>query len=279
MARLRFGIGPVGGGDGALLRRAADVLTRVAATGIDLVVASTYAELLASLGRDELQIAWLPPILCVRAIDAGATLLLGAVRGEGKLYHGALFVLPGSRARTAHDLRGTRVAWVDPDSCGGYLFPRLALTETGLDPTTLFAREVVLGSHGAVVEAVARGEVDCGATYLELHDGQTANAGWTRPGGADAAGGAGGPDAMRTVLVSPPIPTDALCASASLGRAARDRLSDALGALHRDRDGAEVVRALFQVSRFEPALPRHYDLVRRALNLGPSGPISSTRFR
>ena len=58
------------------------------------------------------------------------------------------------------------VGWVDPDSCGGYLFPRAALAERGFDPKKHFKEEKLLGSHGAVVRAVESGDIDCGATYL-----------------------------------------------------------------------------------------------------------------
>jgi hypothetical protein len=39
-----------------------------------------------------------------------------------------------------------------------------------------------------------------------------------------------------------------------------------------------MLRDLFDVARLEPALPRHYDLVRRAMS-GAGAPISSTKFR
>jgi hypothetical protein len=39
-----------------------------------------------------------------------------------------------------------------------------------------------------------------------------------------------------------------------------------------------MLRDLFDVARLEPALPRHYDLVRRAI-AGTGAAISSTKFR
>jgi phosphonate transport system substrate-binding protein len=241
-----------------------------------LVIASaTYAELLERLTRGDVDLAWLPPALCVRAIDRGMTLLLGCVRESAlhpatKNYHGAMFVAQASERTVAADLRGARVAWVDPDSCSGYLFPRLVLAEEhALDPNALFAEERMLGSHDAVVRAVASGEADCGATYLDAMADGSSRAGWMRALPAEA---------MRVVVKSAPIPNDAICAAGSLHYMQRDAISAALADLHRAPEGAAMLRELFEVARFEPALPRHYDQVRRAM-VSTGAAISSTRFR
>lgn len=274
MGLLRFGVGPVAAGDSRRNDRAQAerALTRTIGSSTVVVPASSYAELLDKLVKSEIDLGWLPPALCVRAIDRGVTLLLGCVRApfSAKLYHGAIFVPSGSSRKQPSDLRGARIAWVDPDSCSGYLFPRLALgEECGLDPGTLFAEERMLGSHEAVVRAVASGEVDCGATYVDTMADGTTRAGWMRGVAADA---------MRAIVTSAPIPSDAVCASNAMPRAQRDQVSAALAELHRSPEGAATLENLFEVARLEPALPRHYDLVRRAM-LGTGAAISSTRFR
>lgn len=258
MGVLRFGVGPIAAGeDRAKIRAHAETaLARAAGSHALLVVTQSYKELEEKLARGDVDLAWMPPALCVRAIERGATLLLGCVRASEKTYRAALFVRADSPRRTPADLAGARAAWVDPDSCSGYLFPRIALTEEhGLDPTTLFAEEKMLGSHAKVIAAVVKRQADCGATFA-----------------------AGVPDEMRWIVTSAPIPSDAVCASASMERARRDALGAALAELHRFTDGALMLRDLFDVARLEPALPRHYDLVRRAM-AGAGAPISSTKFR
>jgi phosphonate transport system substrate-binding protein len=256
MGLLRFGVGPIAAGDERREHRAQaeSALSRAVASDVRVIPTASYAELFQKLERGDVDLAWLPPVLVVRGIDRGMTLLLGCVRGA-KLYHGAIFVSPSSPRTKPADLRGARVGWVDPDSCSGYLFPRVTLSEEhGLDPATLFSEEHMLGSHDAVVRAVERGEVDCGAT-------------WART-----------TSTMRAVVTSAPIPSDAVCAAQSMDRARRDHVSAALAELHRSPEGATTLHRLFDVARLEPALPRHYDLVRRAM-VGTGAAISSTRFR
>jgi phosphonate transport system substrate-binding protein len=258
MGVLRFGVGPIAAGDerAKIRLHAESALARAIASHAILVVTQSYKELEDALERGDVDLAWLPPALCVRAIDRGATLLLGCVRASEKTYRAALFVRADSPRRTPADLAGARAAWVDPDSCSGYLFPRIALSEDhGLDPSTLFSEEKMLGSHAAVIAAVTKRQADCGATFA-----------------------ANVPDDMRWIVTSAPIPNDAVCASPSMVRARRDALGTALSELHRGTDGALVLRDLFDVARLEPALPRHYDLVRRAI-AGTGAAISSTKFR
>lgn len=258
MGVLRFGVGPIAaGGDRSKIRAHAESsLARAAGSHAILVVTESYKDLEGKLERGEVDLAWLPPALCVRAIERGATLLLGCVRASAKTYRAVLFVRADSPRREPADLAGARAAWVDPDSCSGYLFPRVALSEDhGLDPAKLFSEEKMLGSHAAVIDAVTKGKADCGATFAS-----------------------GVPDDMRWIVTSAPIPSDAVCASPSMDRARRDALGTALADLHRSADGALVLHDLFDVARLEPALPRHYDLVRRAM-AGTGAPISSTKFR
>jgi phosphonate transport system substrate-binding protein len=258
MGVLRFGVGPIAAGEerAKVRAHAESALARAAGSHAILVVTKSYKEVEDKLARGEVDLAWLPPALCVRAIERGATLLLGCVRASEKTYRAVLFVRADSPRRVPADLSGARAAWVDPDSCSGYLFPRIALSEDhGLDPATLFGEEKMLGSHAAVVAAVTKRQADCGATFA-----------------------AAVPDDMRWILTSAPIPNDAVCAAPSMDRARRDALGAALAELHRSADGALALRELFDVARLEPALPRHYDLVRRAM-AGTGAAISSTKFR
>ncbi len=63
------------------------------------------------------------------------------------------------------DLTGRRVGWVSRFSATGYEVPRLYLGSFGVEPDKLFATQRFFGSHTAVAEALARGEVDVIATH------------------------------------------------------------------------------------------------------------------
>lgn len=227
---------------------------------VDVVTFADYATLQARLNDGAIDLAWLPPALAVRAVDAGrATMLAETVRAPGAFFYGTLYVLASSAWHRAEDLRGTRVGWVDRDSCSGYLFPRQALVLRGLDPGSFFASETFCGSHALVARALVTREIDVGATFLNMDvarsDSGSVSAGWY-----DAT-----EVAMRPLMTTGPIPSDVLCVGHSLDAAMRSRALEALVALPDEPRGQAVLREFFTAQRFEPADERRYTSVRAAL--------------
>jgi len=242
----------------ALRRRLALRLVDVLRRPVAVVATRSYAEVSDRLARGAAQLAWMPPAVFVRAEASVRLQLLAAIdRAHGAGYRGVLFVPSDSAAQAPGELRRQRVAWVDPDSCAGHLFVRLALLERGLSPRALFREERFAGSHGSVVRAVMRGDADAGATHAQLDgDGAILLAGWQAYAGRDG---------MRALLVTDPIPSDVICASQALGPDALDDVREALLHLHED-SGAELLEEFFGGPRLVPASTVDYDPVRSALS-------------
>ncbi len=230
--------------------------------GLDVRVepCADYPSLEARVRAGTAQLAWMPPALAVRALDEGlAVLLAEVVRGTGPHFFGTLFVRADSPWKRVEDLRGTRVAWVGPDSCSGYLFPRQALVLRGLDPGRFFGSEIFCGSHAEVVRRVAAGEVDVGATFFNMDltrsDSGAMSAGWY-----DASD-----VAMRPLMTTDPIPSDVLCAARDLDPALRTRALAALLGVAADPRGQAALRLLFGAERLAPAVEAPYAAVRAAM--------------
>lgn len=261
---LTFLTGPVGAVRTEARLRFARHLADVLEEPVEVFPTPTYGELSTALTRDAGDFAWLPPAVYARAEDH-VELLLGGVRASRAHFRGALFVRDDTRFESLHDLQGTRVGWVDRNSCAGYLFPRLGLLENGVDPEALFREERFLGDHLSVVRAVEDGDVDVGATFIHLAgdgaDAPVAGTGWELEMPRDR---------MRMLGVSDPIPSDTLVAFPSTDPARRAQFTEALQSMHDAREGRRILGALFGVERFEPVLPAHYDTVRRALRAGSS---------
>lgn len=256
------GTGPIGlDSEGDRSRaRLASVLAAALGAPVEIRAALTYSELLGWVGRREVQLAWLGPALYAQAESRfGVEALVRAERDGRQSFRGALFATEASAIRAPEDLRGKRVAWVDPDSCAGFLFPRIALAQRGLDPDSTFAELRILGSHAAVVRAVAGGQADVGATFVELRDAADPSSPITR------AGWHGAKVPMRAVLVTEPVPADVIVATRAVHEAARAAVSGALQHLHERPDGAEVLRELFQASALRPAVAAEYAAVKSAL--------------
>jgi phosphonate transport system substrate-binding protein len=270
MDRITFGMGPAGAGpERSELRLAlAQVLADALRMEVRVTAARTYGYLLQQIHADEIHLAWLPPAVSLRARDLyHVTPVAATVRSTPGNYHGVLFVRADAKHREVDHLRGESVAWVDRESCGGYLFPRLALMERGYDPRRFFGAEVLLGSHEAVIGAVAAGEVAAGATFMNLGkdgtgpDGGGISAGWTKVGCEVD---------MRPIVISREIPNDVICVTRAVNIDFEGRIKERLLAMHADADGRGVLRELLHARRFEPVDVRDYDVVRAAINVSQS---------
>lgn len=261
MGPLVFGAGPVAlhNQRSEARQQVEKLLEKAVGRRVCIEGVRSYGELLTMSVDGHADFAWLPPAIFVRAEARGVTLLLGGVRQLSAQYRGAIFVRTEDPAKRPEDLVGRSVAWVDKNSCAGYLFPRLALLERGLAAANHFEQEQMLGSHGAVTRAVAVGEVDAGANFIAIDgEGAITRAGWALEVEAQL---------MRPILISEPIPADTICAGARVDKDLRERLAVALDEMHTTTDGCRAMVGFFGVDRFEPTLPSRYDAVRRATQL------------
>lgn len=204
---------------------------------------------LASAFRSgRVSLVWSSPALA--AIDSAmreGIPLVRSVRGGTSSYVGVLFVPSDSPIQTPAHLAGTRVAWVDPSSAAGYLFPRLALAERGVDPNGLFASETHFGSHGAVVDAVRSGRADVGATFAVYEDNDPSRALLRAGFGAEPLEVA----RWRVLLPTASIPSDVIVASRELIDTLALDPVEALVQMHRTPKAAEALRHVLGTDSFE----------------------------
>lgn len=168
-----------------------------------------YERLLDAMDAGDIDIAWLPPVVALRAIGRRRVLPIALpLRNGAASYSTALFSRPDSRFQRIEDLSGARAAWVDRQSAAGYLIIRAYLRSRGVDLSRAFSAEHVLGGHDAVAQAVHDGKADVGATfaYFEPSRGPeliVRHAGW---GSRD----------MHIIAHAGPIPSDVLASSVSM---------------------------------------------------------------
>lgn len=161
---IRFAVGAGHGGASMLegARAFATALGETLQQKVQLVVADDYEQLLTKVLGGGAELAWMPPLLHAKATLAGATLAVVSERDGAVTYRSALLVAVGSPAKTLADLHDVRVAWSDPKSAAGHIFPREHLVAAGVT----FAAETFAGSPLAACAAVADGEADVCACFV-----------------------------------------------------------------------------------------------------------------
>ena len=184
------------------------------------------------------------------AAEIGAVPLLSEVYRGAPSYTGRIFVRRDNGIDGLADLRGRDIAFADPISESGYLYPLAEFVEAGLvegpgAAEEFFGRVFFAGGYQQAMQAMAEGLVDAaGASQyadLLLTPEQQAEVTW--------------------IAESEPIPSHLVIARAGLDAALRDRFADAMMQLN-EPENRDKLRYLYGPDGYVRADPAAYDGVR-----------------
>lgn len=163
----------------------ADFLEERLGMPVRAFVPQDYTGLVEAMGSGRADIAMLPPfaaMLGARRYDIQAVLI--SVRNGETGYHTQWMTrdasickeppVPGENGMLKcegdlEQLRGRTIAFTDPNSTTGYLFPSQQLFELGIDPEK-DVRGIFVRSHDAAVLAVYAGDTDIGVSYNDARN-------------------------------------------------------------------------------------------------------------
>jgi phosphonate transport system substrate-binding protein len=224
-------------------------------------VAQDYRGLIEAMRGGQLDFAWLNPVGYVDAARENiASVLLKSSREAGPYYWAAFVVRTDSKFKTLKDLEGATIAWIDPNSAAGYLFPRATIRKNGFDPEKFFGKQVFAGGHDAAVLSVLNGSVDVAATFANNKQG-TSGA-WTQFV-TDPAQRA----RFRVVAYSDAIPGDTVSVRKTYNTTCRDTVVEVQNALLNMRykkETQKMLTDLYRINYLVPAKDSDYDIVREA---------------
>ncbi len=171
-----FNIGILGGENEADRLRRFDcmktLVSEVLGVPVELFPAADYAGVMQGLLAGQLHMAGLGP-----AAYAGIYLqdpeavepVLTRAQLDGTLgYYAVMYVRADSDIQSFEDMRGRTLAYADPNSASGYLFPRGQLRLQGIIDDEYFGRTGFAGGHEQAVIAVLNGQYDAGVTWTSL---------------------------------------------------------------------------------------------------------------
>jgi phosphonate transport system substrate-binding protein len=129
-------------------------------------VARDHAAALAALRNGDADVAFLGALSYLIAnAEIGAEVVLSEVYRGKPTYTCRIFVRRDSGIDTLADLRGKAIAFADPTSESGYLYPLDVFVEQGLlkrgdDPKAFFGKVFFAGGYQQAIQAMASGLVD-----------------------------------------------------------------------------------------------------------------------
>ncbi len=224
-------------------------------------IATDYTALIEALRSGQVDFAFLPPFSYVKAEQvAGAEVLMKSVR-KGKAHYFSAIIARADKGFTRiEDLKGKNIAWTDPASSAGHIFPKASLiSKKKIDPDKFFGKQVFAGSHDALVLAVVNGTVDAGATFA--NDAEGADGAWTQFLKGDDA------KKIRVLFVTDPITGDTMATSRKFREKHPDIVDQTvrvMGEMGKTDEGKNILNALYRIDSMVPAKPSDFQPVRDA---------------
>ncbi|MGH7360190.1 MAG: phosphate/phosphite/phosphonate ABC transporter substrate-binding protein, partial [Candidatus Methylomirabilales bacterium] len=150
-------------------------LGKLVGVPIRVTVASDYAAVVEALRNRTADLAFVHPAGYVLANREAKAMIVAKDQWHGNTsYTARIYVRKESGLKTLEELRGKTIAFVDPTSTSGYVYPMVMLIEKGLvrnkDPKTFFKEFVFSGSHDAGLQALLNGHVDALASFDQARE-------------------------------------------------------------------------------------------------------------
>jgi phosphonate transport system substrate-binding protein len=224
---------------------------------VRVTVASDYAAVIEALRNRTADLAFVHPAGYVLANREAKAMIVARNLWHGKAtFTSRIYVRKEAGLKTVEDLRGKTIAFVDPASSSGYIYPMLLLMQRGLvkgrDPKTFFREVVFSGSHDASMQALLHGHVDAIASFDMAREQYLKDPAQR--------------DKIAWVAETPPIPEAGIAAREGLDPAVVNRVRAALIQM-RGPSYAALLKRVYDIDGFEAAEDKDYDPVRQAVDL------------
>ncbi len=171
-------------------------------------------------------------------------------------YTSRIYVRKESGLNNLEALRGKTIAFVDPGSTSGYVYPMVMLIKKGLvkgrDPKTFFKEAVFAGTHEAALLALLNGSVDAVASFdlapqQYLKDKERV-------------------EKVTYIAETDPIPEAGVIVREGLDPAVVTKLFDALMAFNAP-EYKPILNDFYGIDGFAPARDSDYNPVREAIDM------------
>ena len=213
-------------------------LEKALGTKVKKFVATDYAGVVEALRNDSADIGFMGPLQYIIAHQhSGAIPLLGEVYGDKASYTSRIFVRKDSGISSLAQLRGKSIAFTDPISSSGFLYPVTIFTDKKLfvkEPKDFFGQVYFSGGDEQSIRAVYNGFVDAAGvgefSYSLLKAEER--------------------DQVIVIGESRPIPSHCVVARKGLAPERRDALRDALLALNEEGPDHKLLKNLYGVDGY-----------------------------
>jgi phosphonate transport system substrate-binding protein len=249
---LKMGFVPMMDGDTLIesVEPLTDMLSEELGVKVEGFTATNYVGVVEGLGSGQVDFGFIPPFAYVLANqESGAEVILTAVKKNGKTsYKSAFLVREDSDIEDFEDIRGKKLAFVDPSSTSGYLFPGAHLINEGIDIESDI-EYVNSGGHDKSLQLLLNGDVDVISVFSEAPERYKEDF----------------PDALEKTRVlgyTKDIPGVSVTVKSDMEAELRQKIEDALIKIADTEEGEELLSKLFNMYGFQKATDDDYEVIR-----------------
>ena len=249
---LKMGFVPMKDGDTLIesVEPLTEMLSKELGIKVEGFTATNYVGVVEGLGSGQVDFGFIPPFAYVLAnSESNAKVILTAINKSGEArYRSQFLVRKDSGIKSFSDVKGKIVAFVDPSSTSGYLFPGAHLIKEGID-IEKDIEYVYSGGHDKSLQLLLNGDVDVAATFVDSRERYAKDF----------------PTAMEeTELLgyTDYIPNISVTLRGDMDPELQGKIKDALLKIQDSEEGKALLIELFNMYGFEEAEDADYDVIR-----------------
>lgn len=254
---LKMGFVPMRDGDKLIesVEPLTDMLSEELGIKVEGFTATNYVGVVEGLGSGQVDFGFIPPFAYVLANqESGAEVILTAIKKNGKAtYQSQFLVGADSEIKDFQDIKGKTLAFVDPSSTSGYLFPGAYLINQGID-LEKDIKYVNSGGHDKSLQLLLNGDVDVIAVFgevIERYKDEFPDAG----------------ERTRILGFTEDIPGVSVTVKGDMDTELKQNIEDALLKIADTEEGASLIQDLFNMYGFQKSTDADYEVIRNTAKI------------
>jgi len=249
---IKMGFVPMKDGDQLIesVQPLAEMLSEELGGKVEAFTATNYVGVVEGLGSGQVDFGFIPPFAYILANqESDANVILTAINKHGKSFYRSQFLVAADSDIESFDqIAGKKVAFVDPSSTSGYLFPGAHLKLNGVDIEKDMSY-VFAGGHDKALQLLLNGDVDVATTFVDSRDRYKEDF----PTALEAT---------RVLGYTKDIPNISVTVKGDMDAEMQVKIQEALLAVAESEEGAALLKELFNMYGFVEAVDADYDVIR-----------------
>ena len=220
------------------LKPISDYLSERLGVKVEAFTASNYIGVVEGLGSGSVDFGIIPPFSSLLAQkQSNAKPILTSKGKTGKPgYTAELYVRKDSGIKSLQDVKGKKVAFVDPSSSSGYIYPGAMLVEAGLNLDKDISYQFS-GGHDKSLQLLLNRDVDVIATFDGVEDRYAKDFPQAKTD-------------IQKLATSDMIPGVMVTTSSKMDKELQDKLEKALRDIENDPKMKELFTKMFSITGF-----------------------------